>query len=664
MAAARAPRRGLCLFGCGAKKPAVLSPIENAAAAGEARAKRGRAAEAAHKPRALAFVAAEEDGTGKVAAATAIGHQVDADQVVPDVAVIEEKGAAPVQPAADISPSEEKAHAVAASDDEAEDQVGTADEAAAAVLTEAVELVADDATVTPEKAIECEAQKECATPFMSPSAHLIPPSTCKSVYATPGAVFHTPESSPAVKEAMAEPAEVQAQVDTTSTAPSNVAARFVAVADAVASGVTEVRGNACRSIAFSEDLVEVKEYTPAKSVDTTPVGTAENSIAAIDESACSPFVAQRKVLLELEDKEIFEPEAILTRGELVSTEGLLQAYDATVGDKPATLVTFVGDGVMDSSASAEKLEQAVVALREVPGHVNVLRPERAEMGGVVTQRVNSMASSGFEDGCKSGSFSDVWLYVRMCLDIARGMAHLHQHGVMHQHLNATAVVAACCGNDATQAPETMCKVAFAGLAEAREALAGMRAVEAQLAGYATAAPEVIERTGGGEAADTYQYSLVMWELWCGAKPFAGLTPAEVALGVTRYGMRPRLPQSMPTKLVALMKSCWSQLPADRPSFDDIVKTLERLEYMPVSELFADTASGAVSMDSTTPTTPSTDTKQERTPTARPVGRRLRRALKLARFTPGYNKAMKKRRHEQKSKELSAALKAEGMSMET
>ena len=90
--------------------------------------------------------------------------------------------------------------------------------------------------------------------------------------------------------------------------------------------------------------------------------------------------------------------------------------------------------------------------------------------------------------------------------------------------------------------------------------------------------------------------------------------------------------------------------------------LERLEFMPVWELYGDDekteGAGAAFGACETPRTPATAHRRI-TPSARPAGRRLRRALKLARLTPKGKGKGKKQSQSQKQREVAMALQEEG-----
>ena len=62
-----------------------------------------------------------------------------------------------------------------------------------------------------------------------------------------------------------------------------------------------------------------------------------------------------------------------------------------------------------------------------------------------------------------------------------------------------------------------------------------------------------------------------------APAVADLTLLQVVVRVVRDGMRPPIPELLAaTPYAALMRECWNEEPASRPSFDDICARLESL----------------------------------------------------------------------------------------
>jgi|Transcript_1769 hypothetical protein len=83
-------------------------------------------------------------------------------------------------------------------------------------------------------------------------------------------------------------------------------------------------------------------------------------------------------------------------------------------------------------------------------------------------------------------------------------------------------------------------------------------------------------------ADVYSFALLVWQLLTREDPFSHLSQIEAAGLVALQHARPPFPKDIPTALVDLISTCWSENPSDRWPFDKIVTRLTQLETELVS----------------------------------------------------------------------------------
>jgi len=88
----------------------------------------------------------------------------------------------------------------------------------------------------------------------------------------------------------------------------------------------------------------------------------------------------------------------------------------------------------------------------------------------------------------------------------------------------------------------------------------------------------------GKKWDVYSTAVLLLSMWTNEAPYADLTPAQIIAGVSNAGhLRPLIPEGIPTPVVQLITSMWSQEPDARPGFGEIVATLEGGDMKDVAE---------------------------------------------------------------------------------
>ena len=78
------------------------------------------------------------------------------------------------------------------------------------------------------------------------------------------------------------------------------------------------------------------------------------------------------------------------------------------------------------------------------------------------------------------------------------------------------------------------------------------------------APEKLQgQAGGGRKADVYAYGMVVYELWTGEVPFAGLDQFQLQKRVLAQQL-PTMGESVPAHAAMLVRACWRRDPDQRP----------------------------------------------------------------------------------------------------
>ncbi|GAX83535.1 hypothetical protein CEUSTIGMA_g10960.t1 [Chlamydomonas eustigma] len=93
------------------------------------------------------------------------------------------------------------------------------------------------------------------------------------------------------------------------------------------------------------------------------------------------------------------------------------------------------------------------------------------------------------------------------------------------------------------------------------------------------APETLMEGRASKAGDVYSFGILMWELLTAGDPYAEVPMALLGYAVTKLCRRPKFPAFAPHDYVQLAQRCWLPNPKDRPSFEEILETLQAMMEM-------------------------------------------------------------------------------------
>ncbi|CAN0222212.1 unnamed protein product [Ectocarpus sp. 4 AP-2014] len=88
------------------------------------------------------------------------------------------------------------------------------------------------------------------------------------------------------------------------------------------------------------------------------------------------------------------------------------------------------------------------------------------------------------------------------------------------------------------------------------------------------APEIADHQEYNEKGDVYSFSLIMWEMLAGTKPFLGLKRPDFYNRVVDAGERPPLHPEWPQPVRHLLESCWRTNLDERLSFREVAGILK------------------------------------------------------------------------------------------
>ncbi|KAK1378535.1 Dual specificity protein kinase splA [Heracleum sosnowskyi] len=165
--------------------------------------------------------------------------------------------------------------------------------------------------------------------------------------------------------------------------------------------------------------------------------------------------------------------------------------------------------------------------------------------------------------------------VRFALDIARGLNYLHEikpEAIIHRDLEPANILRDDSGH---------LKVADFGVSKLLKVTSRVkenRPVTCQETSCRYVAPEVFGNEEYDTTVDVFSFALILQEMIEGRPPFSAQQESEVPKA---YAAKDRPPFTAPTKnyaygLKELIKECWSEKPANRPTFKKIIPRLESI----------------------------------------------------------------------------------------
>ena len=166
------------------------------------------------------------------------------------------------------------------------------------------------------------------------------------------------------------------------------------------------------------------------------------------------------------------------------------------------------------------------------------------------------------------------LQVKYTLHAAKGMRHLHSIDRMHRDLKCDNLLINV--NGIVKVADLGCtKIAPKIDDDSGENVRGSRAVGTAL----FRAPEIFRGEAYNGAVDVYSYGITLWEIMTAKHPYfkkfdRGMMAGEILEQVVRCDLRPEFPVLCNDDLKKVAESCWNGNPLVRPTFEDIVQTLQ------------------------------------------------------------------------------------------
>ncbi|XP_038066669.1 angiopoietin-1 receptor-like [Patiria miniata] len=154
------------------------------------------------------------------------------------------------------------------------------------------------------------------------------------------------------------------------------------------------------------------------------------------------------------------------------------------------------------------------------------------------------------------------------LDVAKGMEHLSNTGIIHRDLAARNILLS---------EDLIAKVSDFGLSRGEDVYVQKSSTRIPVRWLAI---ESLTRRVYKSKSDVWSFGILLWEIVTyGSTPYPGIASESLAQRLLD-GYRMPKPENCADEIYDVMLKCWQQQPSDRPSFRKLVEILEEMNCNP------------------------------------------------------------------------------------
>lgn len=247
--------------------------------------------------------------------------------------------------------------------------------------------------------------------------------------------------------------------------------------------------------------------------------------------------------------------------------GMSHVYKAldTLINRTVVVKILTDSGMLDEDTKKRFLREAQTA--GSISHENIIRVyDFGEHEGRPFMVMEYLQGNDLRASIQQGQLTTVVEKLKVLVQLARGLKHIHDLGIIHRDLKPDNVFMSQAGN---------VKLMDFGIAKTKD-------LSITRTGYTLGtpyymAPEQVTSKDVTDKVDIYAFGIVMFELFTGSKPFKADNVNEVFFKILNEPLdtKPLVDAKIPTAVVELVKRCTEKDQLKRPAdFEVIVRELD------------------------------------------------------------------------------------------
>ena len=150
----------------------------------------------------------------------------------------------------------------------------------------------------------------------------------------------------------------------------------------------------------------------------------------------------------------------------------------------------------------------------------------------------------------------------LLISMATCLSYVHEKGYMHRDIKSANIFLDQTGKAQLGGFDLACKYS------------NSEELTPETGTYRWMAPEIIRHEPYDNSADVYSFGILMFECYVKEIPYSSMNAVVAAYTVAKENLRPTIRIDLNPRKKAIMKRCWLDDAASRPSFEDLICLLK------------------------------------------------------------------------------------------